>query len=89
MPQRVDVGDRLTASGEHRRHIDQHLAAVMDRGETRAEPTPSTSPPVSPTRSASSRTATAPASGTTPVPSAVTDNPCDHDVRFTCESAFL
>jgi hypothetical protein len=42
-------------------------------------------PPVSPTRSASSRTATAPASGTTPSPSAVTDNPCDHDLRFTCE----
>ena len=38
---------------------------------------------VSPTRSASSRTAAAPANGTTPVPSAVTDNPCDQPVRFT------
>src|SRR5215217_5746303 len=38
---------------------------------------------VSPTRSASSRTATTPANGTTPSPSAVTDNPCDHEVPFT------
>jgi hypothetical protein len=40
---------------------------------------------VRPARSASSRTATDPASGTTPDPSAATDNPCDHEVRFTCE----
>ena len=30
-----------------------------------------------------SRTPTDPANSTTPRPSAVTDNPCDHDVRFT------
>jgi hypothetical protein len=40
---------------------------------------------VRPARSASSRTATDPASGTIPDPSAATDNPCDHEVRFTCE----
>jgi hypothetical protein len=40
---------------------------------------------VSPTRSARSRTATAPANGTTPDPPAVTDNPRDHEVGFTCE----
>ena len=38
---------------------------------------------VRPTRSASSRTDTAPANGTTPSPSAVTDNPRDHEVPFT------
>jgi hypothetical protein len=42
-------------------------------------------PAVSPTRSASSQTATAPANGTTPSPSAVTDNPRDHEVPFTWE----
>jgi hypothetical protein len=40
---------------------------------------------VSPTRSARSRTATVPANGTTPDPSAVTDNPRDHEVGFTYE----
>jgi hypothetical protein len=38
---------------------------------------------VRPTRSASTRTATAPASGTTTPPSAVTNNPCEHEERFT------
>src|SRR5215210_5092040 len=38
---------------------------------------------VRPTRSASSRTDTTPASGTTPSPSAVTDNPSDQEVPFT------
>ena len=42
-------------------------------------------PPVSPTRSASSRIATDPACATTPVPSAVTDNPDDHVICFTRE----
>ena len=70
--QRVDVGDRLTAGGEHGRHVDQHPPTVM-HGTNRRESTPPTTL-VSPTRSASSRTAAAPASGTTPVPSAVTDS---------------
>jgi hypothetical protein len=34
VPQRVDIGDRLTTSGEHHRHVHPHLAAVMARGET-------------------------------------------------------
>ena len=40
-------------------------------------------PPVSPTLSASSRSAADPANATTPVPSAVTDNPAAHALRFT------
>jgi len=31
--QDVDVGDRLPAAGQHRRHIDQHPAPVVDRDE--------------------------------------------------------
>ena len=33
MAQHVDVGDRLTAIGEHHRDIDQDPATVVDRGE--------------------------------------------------------
>ena len=58
--QHVDVGDGLTAVGQQHRQVDQHPAPVMDRPERRAESTPSTGAPVSPTRSASSRTATLP-----------------------------
>jgi hypothetical protein len=29
----VDIGDRLTAIGEHHRHIDQHPSTVVARGE--------------------------------------------------------
>jgi len=41
------------------------------------------SPLVRPVRSATSRNATLPACATTPDPSPVTDNPHDHEVRFT------
>ena len=57
--QHVDVGDRLTTVGEHHRHVDQHPAPVMDRGE-RAPRQRLDSSPVRPARSASSRTATLP-----------------------------
>ncbi len=33
VPQRVDVGDRLTTGGQHGRDVHPHLAAIMDRGE--------------------------------------------------------
>ena len=82
MAQRVDVGDRLTPGREHRGDIHPHLAAVMNRRNERRV-SASDKARVRPTRSASSRTATAPASGTSPSPSAVTDNPCDHEVPFT------
>lgn len=84
MTQNVDVGDRLTAIGEQDRDVDQDLTAVMDRGELPAGQRPR-QPAVSPTRSASNRTATDPACATTPVLLAGTDNPVDHVVCFTCE----
>jgi hypothetical protein len=34
MAQGVDVGDRLTASGQHRGHIHPDLTTVMARDET-------------------------------------------------------
>jgi hypothetical protein len=64
------------------RHIHPHPAPVMNRHEAAAAQRRG-QPAVRPTRSANSRRVTAPASGTTPGPSPVTDNPCDHDVRFT------
>src|SRR5215218_8814047 len=84
MPESVDVGDRLTPSSQHRCDIQPDPTAVMQRGET-APSQSSRHRAVSPTRSARSRTATAPANGTTPDPSAVTDNPRDHKVGFTRE----
>ena len=33
MAQGVDIGDRFTANGDHRRDIDQHPSPVMARGE--------------------------------------------------------
>ena len=82
--QGLDVGDRLTPAVS----IIATSTQTWPRSWPGVNPRRANAvdkPSVSPTRSASSRTATAPASGTTPSPSAVTDNPCDHEVRFTCE----
>jgi hypothetical protein len=80
--QHVDVGDRLPTIGEHHRHIGQHPAPIMTRGKS---PTCQRlgDPPIRPVRSASSRRPALSAWATTPVPSPDTDNPADHDLRFT------
>ena len=81
--QHVDVGDRLTAVGDHDRHVGQHPAPVMTGDELaprqRRRQLPMSGRPGRPAAEA----ATLPAWATTPVPSPVTDNPADHEVRFT------
>ena len=42
--QHVNVGDRLTPSSEHHRHIDQHPPTIMHRREVCDEPSPGTVP---------------------------------------------
>jgi hypothetical protein len=80
--QHVGIGDGLTTIGEHQRHIHEHLAPVMTRGnERRASAAPSS--PVRAVRSANRLNPTLPQWATTPVPSPVTDKPADHEVRFT------
>ena len=84
MTQRVDVGNRLTTGRQDRGHVDQHLPAVMEwnkssAGQRHRQPRGQTDPV------ASRRTAEAPANGTTPVLSALTDSPCDQPIDFTSE----
>jgi hypothetical protein len=78
----VDISDRLPTISKHHRHIGQHPATIVNRVNDRLCIALESSL-VRPVRSASSRSATLPAWATTPDPSAATDNPADHEARFT------
>jgi len=80
--QGAEVGDFLTTCGQHRSHVDQHLAPVVDRGEVslgqRRRQLPGQPDPVGEQPDCPD-----PANASTPVPSPVTDKPRDHPIRFT------
>jgi hypothetical protein len=82
MTKHGDVGDRFTTVSEHHRHIGEHLTTIMARENDRRAST-ADNLPVRPVRSAKSRRPALPTWATTPVLSPDTDDPADHDVRFT------
>ena len=85
LTQHGDVGQTVTAVGEHHRQLRQHDPRIVRRATPPGVRHRRRQPAVSPTRSASSASNNDPACDATPLPSPVTFTRCAARVPFTFE----